>query len=110
MSEETTLQKATKGDINSFHLLFSELKDELKSYLYRLLADRNDTEDLWHDTFIKAFDKLNLFKQQSTLKTWVFTIATNLAYDFLKIRKRWAPDILDRAKENAGEHSYVRDY
>lgn len=108
--ENEVLHRAMKGDINSFHLLFSEFKEDLKTYLYRLLADRNDTEDLTHDTFVKAFDKLSSFKAQSNLKTWVFAIATNLAYDFLKSRKRWASDILDQAKEKAGEYDYVKGY
>ena len=99
-----------KGDINAFHLLFAEFKDELKSYLYRLVADRNECEDLAHDTFVKAFDKISTFKRESILKTWVFTIATHLAYDFLKKRKRWATDILDQAKQTATDHKYVRDY
>lgn len=104
------IKLAMKGDINAFHSVFADFKDELKSFLYRLVADRNDAEDLTHDTFVKAFDKISTFKNESTIKTWVFTIATHLAYDFLKKRNRWAADILDQAKETAGKHKYVRDY
>lgn len=99
-----------EGGINSFHNSFIEFKDELKSYLYRLVADRNDCEDLAHDTFLRAFDKLETFKGDSTLKTWVFSIATNLAYNFLKTRKRWAPNILDLARTRAGKSASVRDF
>lgn len=84
------------GDINSFQTLFAEFQNQLKSYLYRLLADRNDVEDLTHDAFIKAFDKISTFNQDSSLKTWVFKIATNLAYDHLKKLKRWPADAQDQ--------------
>ena len=70
----------------------------LKSYLYRLLANRNDAEDITHDTFIKAYDKLKTFKGEASLKTWVFQIATSIAYNYLKRRKRWVPDVSEKAK------------
>jgi RNA polymerase sigma-70 factor (ECF subfamily) len=70
----------------------------LQSYLYRLTADRNDAEDLVHDTFIQAFDKLSTFKGEASLKTWIFQIATNLARTRLGRRRRWTADVSARAK------------
>lgn len=102
-----TLLMAKKGDINAFQQLFSEFHQSLKSYLYRLLANRNDAEDLCHDTFIKAFDKISTFKGESSFKTWVFQIATNLAYDYLRKSKRWSLDAQDKAREFAHSHNEV---
>lgn len=99
--KQTLIKKAKEGDINSFQILFSEFHQQLKSYLYRLLADRNDAEDITHDTFIRAFDKIKNFSENSSFKTWTFTIATHLAYDFLRKRKRWSVDAQDLAREFA---------
>ncbi|MEO0333234.1 MAG: sigma-70 family RNA polymerase sigma factor [Bacteroidota bacterium] len=99
--KEDTLKKAINGDINAFQQLFLEFQAPLKSYLYRLLTDRNDVDDLAQDTFVKAFDKIDTFTGASSLKTWVFRIATNLAYDFLRNRKHWAPDAQDKARSLA---------
>ena len=96
--KENNLQKAINGDINAFQELFLEFQPQLKSYLYRLLTDRNDVDDLSQDTFVKAYDKLSSFKGDSSLKTWVFRIATNLAYDYLRKRKRWPADAQDKSK------------
>jgi len=96
MKKEEILQSALTGDINSFQTLFDEFQNQLKSYLYRLHPDRNDVDDLTHDTFIRAFDKLSTFNQDSSFKTWVFKIATNLAYDHLKKLKRWPVDAQDQ--------------
>ncbi|WP_423736018.1 RNA polymerase sigma factor [Chitinophaga caseinilytica] len=96
MEKETLLNKALAGDINAFQQLFAEFQHPLKSYLYRLLTDRNDADDLTHDTFIRAFDKISTFNRQSSLKTWVFSIATHLAYDHLKKKKRWPKDAQDQ--------------
>lgn len=99
MNEKETLKKALGGDINAYQQLFSTFQEQLKSYLYRLLANRNDAEDLLHDTFIRSFDKINLYKGESSLKTWVFQIGTNLAYNELKKRKRWTEDSAAQAKD-----------
>jgi RNA polymerase sigma-70 factor, ECF subfamily len=106
---EYTLKLALNGDINAFQKLFAEFQNQLKSYLYRLLTDRNDAEDLTHDTFVKAFDKISTFKGTSSLKTWVFTIATNLAYDHLKRYKRWTTDAQDKSKSLALSNRNVYD-
>jgi RNA polymerase sigma-70 factor, ECF subfamily len=99
IEQEETLKEALSGNIRSFQILFSAFQPQLKSYLYRLTANRNDAEDLTHDTFIKAFDKVAGFRGESSLKTWVFQIATHLAYNYLEKRKRWLPDVKTRAKQ-----------
>ena len=104
--KDDLLLDALNGNINAFQSMFAEFQPQLKSYLYRLLANRNDAEDITHDTFIKAYDKLETFKGEASLKTWVFQIATSIAYNYLKRRQRWVPDVSERAKDlvqnNAG--------
>src|ERR1700755_102432 len=101
MEREELLKSAISGDINAFQTLFAEFQNQLKSYLYRLLTNRDDTDDLIHDTFIKAFTKISTFNRDSSLKTWVFAIGTNLAYDHLRRSKRWQADAQDRAADLA---------
>lgn len=108
MKEETTLKQALQGDINAFQELFIGFQAQLKSYLYRLLANRNDAEDILHYTFIKAFDKLSTFKGESSLKTWVFQIATHLAYNYLNRQKRWTADVSEQAKKLVLENEALR--
>jgi RNA polymerase sigma-70 factor (ECF subfamily) len=108
MVREDILQSAISGDINAFQTLFAEFQNQLKSYLYRLLTDRNDVDDLTHDTFIRAFSKISTFNQDSSLKTWVFKIATNLAYDHLRKLKRWQADAQDRGADLAIGSEEVR--
>lgn len=98
MDRDEILMAAMEGDIHAFQRLFSTFQDALRSYLYRLLASRADADDLTHDTFIRAFDNIQSFKRQSSLKTWVFTIATNLATNYLRKRNRWTEDVSQLAK------------
>jgi len=101
MEKEEVLKSAIAGDINAFQTLFAEFQNQLKSYLYRLLTDRNDVDDLTHDTFIRAFSRISTFNQDSSLKTWVFKIATNLAMIIYEKRKDWQADAQDRAADLA---------
>ena len=96
---DNLLTQAMSGNIHAFQSLFQRFHEELKSYLYRLTANRADAEDISHDTFIKAFDQLSSFQGKSSLKTWVFSIATNHARNELKKRKRWVEDVKTQSKE-----------
>ncbi|HMV26166.1 MAG TPA: sigma-70 family RNA polymerase sigma factor [bacterium] len=102
------LKQAVNGDIQAFQKLFLEFQDTLRSYLYRLVTDRHDVEDISQDTFVKAFDKISTFKGESSFKTWVFQIATNLAYDLLRDKKRWKHDAQDQAKAYASSSTMMR--
>jgi len=80
---------------------FEESSGKLKSYILRITASVEDAEDIVQDTFIKALEKLDSFKGESSLKTWFFTIASNLAKDNLRAQKRWTENVNDLAKAEA---------
>jgi RNA polymerase sigma-70 factor (ECF subfamily) len=85
----------------SFAIAFEEFRPHLKSYLLRMTASTEDAQDLVQDTFIKAERGLQSFEGKSTLKTWVFAIATNLAKNSLRSRKLWPENVTDIGKEAA---------
>ena len=101
LQKPALLQKAKTGDIRAFHTLFSEFQPNLKSYIYRLVANRNDMEDLAQDVFILAFENIKSFRGDASLKVWVFTIATNHARQFLKNRQNWRQDTFIRTRDLA---------
>lgn len=68
---------------------FLKLKNELHSFIFRLLANRHDTEDVVQETYIKVHMSIDTFKGLSSFKTWVFSIAVNLAKNHLSQQKRW---------------------
>lgn len=80
---------------------FEACKDQLKSYILRITTSVQDTEDIVQDTYIKAQTKLDTFKGESSLKTWIFAIASNLAKDLLKSKKRWTENVTDICKDAA---------
>lgn len=85
----------------SFTQEFELVKSQLKSYILRMTASQQDTEDILQDTWIKATRNLSSFEGKSSLKTWVFSIASNLAMDHLRKKKRWPENVTDICKEAA---------
>src|SRR5882762_1787710 len=84
-----------------FNREFESIIAPLKSYILRITASIADAEDIVQDTYIKALEKLNTFREESSLKTWLFTIASNLAKDNLRAQKRWTENVTDITKEAA---------
>ena len=84
-----------------FNQEFESNLGQLKSYLLRITASVADAEDIAQDTYIKALEKLNTFRADSSLKTWVFTIASNLAKDNLRAQKRWTENVTDISRAAA---------
>jgi RNA polymerase sigma-70 factor (ECF subfamily) len=78
---------------------FDSFQGELKSFLLRMTASVQDSEDLVQDTYIKVQTSIGSFRGESSLKTWVFAIAANLARDLLRTRQRWPENVTDICKE-----------
>lgn len=87
--------------VEIFNKEFEGIIGQLKSYLLRMTASLSDAEDIVQDTYLKAVEKLSSFRGESSLKTWLFTIASNLAKDNLRFRKRWVENATDITKEAA---------
>ena len=78
---------------------FETFQGELKSFLLRMTASVQDAEDIVQDTYLKAQAKLHTFRGDSSLKTWIFSIASNLARDLLRSKKRWPETVTDICRE-----------
>ena len=74
---------------------------KLKSFLLRITASAADAEDILQDTYLKSVDHFASFKGQASLKTWLFSIAVNLAKDNLRAKKRWPENVTDIARASA---------
>jgi len=89
---------------------FETFQGELKSFILRMTASVQDAEDIVQDTYIKARSKINTFRGESSLKTWVFSIASNLAKDLLRSKKRWPETVTDICREEVlGNKQFLQE-
>ncbi|MEM1356664.1 MAG: RNA polymerase sigma factor [Bacteroidota bacterium] len=80
---------------------FEKLRPQLRSYVLRMTASVHDTEDILQDTWLRAHRGLATFRGDSSFKTWLFSIASNLTVDNLRKQKRWPENVTDICKEAA---------
>lgn len=81
-----------------FELLAKKHDPALRTYLYRLTAHRADADDLAQDTWVRAGKSFARFDGRAEFRTWLFAIATNLARDHWRARRRWQVSAQDQAR------------
>ncbi len=72
----------------AFKLLVEKYQKQVYWIIRRILHVHDDTHDVMQDTFIKVWQNLNSFRGESGLYAWIYRIATNQAYTFLRKRKQ----------------------
>lgn len=68
--------------------LYEDYGGAILAHLRRLVSDREAAEDLCQETFIKALRSWNGRDPQGSMTAWLYRIATNTAYDYLRRRQR----------------------
>lgn len=68
--------------------LLESLKPGLTSYCYRMLGSIEDADDAVQETYIRVWQSWDSFRQESSYKTWIYRIASNLCLDKLRQAKR----------------------
>ena len=99
---------ATDSRLHSagIELLYEEYQRALLAHLTRLVSDREVAEDLCQETFIKALRGWSQRDPSASVGAWLYRIATNTAYDYLRRRRRirFMP-LLDVEPPPSGDHS-----
>jgi RNA polymerase sigma-70 factor (ECF subfamily) len=86
MMSERAKAEVTSGDPSEFISLIEPYRQELNLYCYRLLGSFHDAEDMVQETMLRAWQYSGAFKGQSSLRTWLYRIATNACLATLKKR------------------------
>lgn len=77
MNEKELILAAQSGDFDAFSKLIGEYKDKIYRLALKLTNNREDAEDIVQETFLKAIDKIDKFRMESSFGTWLYSIALN---------------------------------
>jgi len=89
-AEEAELARARGGDDAAFGRLVAPLRRELHAHCYRMLGSVHDADDALQDALLRAWRGLPRFEGRSTLRTWLYTVATRACLDLVNSRSRRA--------------------
>jgi len=88
ISDKEILLQYFEGDKNkAFNLLLQKYQERLYWHIRKIVVSHENADDVLQNTFIKVWKYLSNFKQQSSLYTWLYRIATNEALAHLKKNK-----------------------
>src|ERR1700760_3583325 len=107
--EHNRLARAQRGDEDAFAQLTTPYRRELQVHCYRILGSLQDAEDLLQETLLAAWRGLEQFEGRSSLRAWLYTIATNRCLNALRERKR-RPPVVHTAAENHSEVGWLEPY
>jgi RNA polymerase sigma-70 factor (TIGR02960 family) len=85
---ETALSRARAGDEDAFQELIDPYRAELQLHCYRILGSLQDAEDQLQETLLAAWRGLERFEERTSLRSWLYRIATNRCLNALRDRKR----------------------
>ncbi len=85
MNEQELIQQLRQGNEPAFRWLVENYRNRIFHTVLNILLDAKEAEDAAQETFIQVFESVKTFKEESSLSTWIYRIATRKALD--KIRK-----------------------
>src|SRR5437868_8600413 len=86
--ERNLLEAARGGDEGAFGRLVDPYRGELHAHCYRMLGSVHDAEDALQDVLLRAWRGLPRFEGRSSLRSWLYTIATNACLNLIAKRPK----------------------
>ncbi len=82
------VKQLQNGNIEVFDDIYYQTKNIVYYSIFIILKDYQLSEDIMQDTYLKALDKIHTYKPRAHFKSWIVTIAKNLAINEFNRRKR----------------------
>ena len=95
-AEELALvERCRRGDVGAFETMYRRHSGRLYSVACRMLGNPADAEDMLQEIFLAAHRKLESFRGEAALGTWLYRLGTNLCLDYLRSRAAKSGQLTD---------------
>src|SRR5688500_4697393 len=82
------LEAAREGDEGAYRRLLEQHRSELHAHCYRMLGSVHDAEDAMQEVSLRAWRGLQRFEGRSSVRSWLYTIATNTCLNLIERQKK----------------------
>ena len=89
--------RVKQGDASAFAELVDKYKQPVMNFVYRMLRDLTEAEDLAQNVFLQVHKSAHRYEVSSRFSTWLFTIARNLCLNEIRRRSRHPADSMETA-------------
>jgi RNA polymerase sigma-70 factor (ECF subfamily) len=103
------ISEVIAGNTASFAVLINRHKDLVFTIAMNITRNREDAEEVAQDAFVKAFQKLATFRQESSFQTWIYRIAYNEAISRIRKNKVRLLDLEEEITGNIPEEEVEDD-
>ena len=87
LTDEILVKLYEDGNNQAFEILLSRYKSKVYTYIYLIVRNKELTEDIFQETFIKAYLNIRSFQGISAFSTWLYRIAYNTFYDSVRAKR-----------------------
>jgi RNA polymerase sigma-70 factor (ECF subfamily) len=93
MTDDQLVARAQQGELPAFEELVKKYQREVYGLACRMVSDAEEAKDLAQQAFLQAFIHIRSFRREAQFRTWLFRIAINQCYDYLKNRKKFGDSV-----------------
>jgi RNA polymerase sigma-70 factor, ECF subfamily len=93
VNESIWIERAKAGDQQAFEAIFQRYERQIYGFIYRMMGNAEDANDLTQECFIRAYKALSQTNDDLNISAWLHRIASNACLDVLRRRQRirWLP-------------------
>lgn len=106
--EQALIQRALRGDLDSFNALILRYQDSAYTLAYRIMGDSHSASDALQEAFIIAYRRLGTYRGGS-FRAWLMRITTNQCYDELRRVRRRPSVSVEAMGEETGDDPAIPD-
>ncbi len=112
--DKEIIEEYLSGEEAAFSELLKKYLKPIYNFIFRFVYDRDIAEDLTQETFLKIWKNLRKFDTDRNFRTWIYTIAKNTTFDWLKKKKelpfsRFEDEEGNNALENISDSAILPD-
>ncbi len=102
LSDNTLMDKVKNGDLDKLGLLFERYKKPLFGFFYGINKDRELSEDLVQNVFVRVLKYRSLYRGEGEFRSWLFHIARNVSHDQYRKKRIQVTDSVENWEERIG--------